>query len=150
MTLIFLLLSRGVDVFCSLAYKDVLMIGRGLLILVIVIALGLSAAEQQLNTLTQRQEFVRFLAMNRNNEGVYTLEVLGTSYTVSAVYEVAEIRNQDNSISILTPFAAWIIPKYLYIDCRKELAWLVLHIEYLEQYIRQGWKITNVYLQQFR
>lgn len=150
MSLIFLLLSRGEDVFCSLAYRDVLMIGRGLLILVVVIALGLSAAEQQLNTLTQRQEYVRILAANRNNEGVYTLEVLGTSYRVSAMYEVAEIRNQENSVNILTPFATWIIPKYLYIDCHKELAWLVLHIKYLEQYIRQGWEITNVYLQQFR
>jgi coenzyme F420-reducing hydrogenase beta subunit len=137
-------------VFCSLAYRDVLMIGRGLLILVVVIALGLSVAEQQLSTLTQRQEFVRILAMNRNDEGVYTLEVLGTSCSISAVYEVAEISNQDNSVSILTPLATWIIPKYLYIDCRKELAWLALHIKYLEQHIRQGWEIINVYLRQFR
>lgn len=150
MSLIFPLLSRGEDVFCSLAYRDVLMIGRGLLILVVVITLGLSAAEQQLSTLTQRQEFVRILAMNRNDEGVYTLEVLGTSCSISAVYEVAEISNQDNNVSILTPLATWIIPKYLYIDCRKELAWLALHLKHLEQHIRQGWEIINVYLRQIR
>jgi hypothetical protein len=119
------------------------MIGRGLLILIAAITLGLSVAEQQLNTLTQRQEFVQILAMNRNNESVYTLEILGSSYRVSAVYEVAEIRNQDKSVSIYTPFATWIIPKYLYIDCHEELAWLDLHLKYLEQYIRQGWEMIK-------
>jgi hypothetical protein len=147
---IFLLLARGEKMFCSLAYKDVVMIGRGLLLLIVVITLGLSVAEQQLSTLTLRQEFVRILAASRNNEGVYTLEVLDTSYSVSAMYKVGEIRNQDNSISILTPLAAWTIPKYLYFDCSKELTWLALQSEYVEQRVRQGWEMINVYLRQLR
>jgi hypothetical protein len=137
-------------VFCSLAYRDVLMIARGLIILVVVIALGLSVAEQQLNTLTQRQEFVRIFDINRNREGVYTMEVLGSDCSISAVYAIAEIKNQDASVSIKAPLVTWTIPKYLYIDCRKELAWLTSKMKHLEKYLRQGWEITNVYLRQFR
>ena len=136
--------------FCSLAYRDVLMIVRGLMILVVVIALGLSVAEQQLNTLTQRQEFVRIFDISRNHEGVYTMEVLGSGCSISAVYAIAEIKNQDASVSIKTPLITWTVPKYLYIDCRKELAWLTSKMKHLEKYLRQGWEITNVYLRQFR
>lgn len=124
--------------FCSLAYKDILMIGRGLLILVVVIALGLSVAEQQLNTLTQRQEYVRFFDINRNHEGVYTLQAFGSVYRISATYPVAEIKNRDTSVSIDTSLVSWTIPKYLYIDCRKELAWLSLQIKQLKEHIGQG------------
>jgi len=143
-------LLRGEDVFCSLAYRDVLMIIRGLIILVVVIALGLSVAEQQLNTLTQRQEFVRIFDISRNREGVYTMEVLGSDCSISAVYAIAEIKNQDASVTIKTPLITWTVPKYLYIDCRKELAWLTSKMKYLEKYLKQGWEITNVYLRQFR
>ncbi len=136
--------------FCSLAYRDVLMIIRGLMILVVVIALGLSVAEQQLNTLTQRQEFVRIFDISRNREGVYTMEVLGSDCSISAVYAIAEIKNQDASVTIKTPLITWTVPKYLYIDCRKELAWLTAKMKYLEKYLKQGWEITNVYLRQFR
>ncbi|EIW17193.1 MULTISPECIES: hypothetical protein [Pelosinus] len=131
--------------FCSLAYRDVLMIIRGLMILVVVIALGLSVAEQQLNTLTQRQEFVRIFDISRNREGVYTMEVLGSDCSISAVYAIAEIKNQDASVTIKTPLITWTVPKYLYIDCRKELAWLTSKKKYLEKYLKQGWEITNVY-----
>ncbi len=148
MSMYFLL--RGEDVFCSLAYRDVLMIIRGLIILVVVIALGLSVAEQQLNTLTQRQEFVRIFDISRNREGVYTMEVLGSDCSISAVYAIAEIKNQDASVTIKTPLITWTVPKYLYIDCRKELAWLTSKMKYLEKYLKQGWEITNVYLRQFR
>ncbi|SFL32103.1 hypothetical protein [Pelosinus propionicus] len=136
--------------FCSLAYRDVLMIVRGLMILVVVIALGLSVAEQQLNTLTQRQERMRIIDVSRNHEGVYTMEVFGSDCSISAMYTIAEIKNQDANINIKTPLVTWTIPKYLYIDCRKELAWLTLKMKYLEKYIKQAWEIANVYLRQIR
>jgi hypothetical protein len=137
-------------VFCRLAYSDTLIIIRGLLILVIAILLGLSATEQQLNTLTERQEIGQIFEMNRSNEGVYSLEVLGSSYNISAVYIVAEIVNQDKRVSVITPFHTLMIPKYIYIDGRKELAWLSLELRYLEQFINEGREKINVYLQQFR
>ncbi len=144
------LLLRGEDVFCSLAYRDVLMIIRGLMILVVVIALGLSVAERQLNTLTQRQEFVRILDISRNHEGIYTMEILGSDCSISAVYAVAEIKNQNAGVSIKTSLGTWTVPKYLYIDCRKEFAWLTSKMRYLENYLKQGWETINVYLRQFR
>jgi len=137
-------------VFCRLAYSDTLIIIRGLLILVIAILLGLSATEQQLNTLTERQEIGQIFDMNRNNEGVYSFEVVGSSYNISAVYVVAEIANQDKSFSIITPFHTLVFPKYIYIDGRKELAWLALEIGYLEQYIKEGSEKISVYLRHFR
>lgn len=141
---------RGEDVFCRLAYSDTLIIIRGLLILVIAILLGLSATEQQLNTLTQRQEIGQIFDMNRNNDGVYSLEVLGSNYNISAVYVVAEIANQDKGVSVITPFHTLLIPKYIYLDAREELAWLSLELEYLEQHINGSREKINVYLQQFR
>lgn len=136
--------------FCRLAYSDTLIIIRGLLILVVAILLGLSATEQQLNTLTERQEIGQIFDMNRSSEGVYSFELIGSSYNISAVYAVAEIANQDKNISIITPFYTLIIPKYIYIDGRKELAWLALEIGYLEQYIEKCRGNINVYLQHFR
>jgi hypothetical protein len=137
-------------VFCRLAYSDTLIIFRGLLILVIAILLGLSATEQQLNTLTERQEVGQIFDMNRNNEGVYSLEVVGSNYNISAMYVVAEIANQDKSISIITPFHTLIISKYIYLDCQKELAWLALEVGCSEQYIKEGWEKINVYFRWFR
>ncbi len=136
--------------FCRLAYSDTLIIIRGLLILVIAILLGLSATEQQLNTLTQRQEIGQIFDIERNDEGVYSLEILGSNYNITAVYVVAEIANQDKSVSIITPFHTLMIPKYIYIDARKELVWLSLELEDLEQYIDESREKINVYLQQFR
>lgn len=136
--------------FCRLAYSDTLIIIRGLLILVIAILLGLSATEQQLNTLTQRQEIGQIFDIERNDEGVYSLEILGSNYNITAVYVVAEIANQDKSVSIITPFHTLMIPKYIYIDARKELVWLSLELEDLEQHIDESREKINVYLQQFR
>lgn len=141
---------RGENVFCRLAYSDTLIIIRGLLILVIAILLGLSATEQQLNTLTQRQEIGQIFDIERNDEGVYSLEILGSNYNITAVYVVAEIANQDKSVSIITPFHTLMIPKYIYIDARKELVWLSLELEDLEQHIDESREKINVYLQQFR
>jgi hypothetical protein len=141
---------RGEDVFCRLAYSDTLIIIRGLLILVVAILLGLSATEQQLNTLTERQEIGQIFDMNRNNEGVYSLEIVGSNYNISAVFAVAEIVNQDKSVNIITPFHSLIISKYIYLDCKKELAWLALEVGYLEQYIKVSWERINVYFRRLR
>lgn len=136
--------------FCRLAYSDTLIIIRGLLILVLAILLGLSATEQQLNTLTERQEIGQIFAIDRSNEGVYSLEVIGSSYNISAMYAVAEIANLDSNISIVTPFHTLTIPKYIYIDGRKELAWIMKLIVHLEAFIKESKEKYNDYLQHFR
>ncbi|GMB00806.1 hypothetical protein [Pelosinus sp. IPA-1] len=126
--------------FCRLAYNDTMVIGRGLLILVVAIILGITATEQQLNSLTERENQAYVFNMNRSSEGVYNLEVLGTSYKVSAMYKVAEITNQENNLRIKTPYYTLAIPKYIYFDCRKGIAWLSLESREVETYIVAGWQ----------
>lgn len=126
--------------FCRLAYSDTMVIGRGLLILVVAIMLGIIATEQQLNSLTEREDHTYVFNMNRNNDGIYNLEVLGASYKVSAMYKVAEIMNQENHLRIKTSFYTLTIPKYIYFDCREGIAWLSHESREVETYIVAQWQ----------
>ena len=126
--------------FCRLAYSDTVVIGRGLLILVVAIMLGIIATEQQLNSLTEREDSAYVFNMNRNSEGIYNLEILGASYKVSAMYKVAEIMNQENNLRIKTSFYTLVIPKYIYFDCRKGITWLSNESREVETYIIVGWQ----------
>ena len=133
--------------FCPLAYRDIVLIGRGLLILVVAITIGISVVEQQLYSLTQRQECVQIFDMNRDNNGLYSLSVIGYSYSVSAVYPVAEIRNGDKEIIIKTSVCTLFIPKTLQFNCRKELAWLAVQVTWLKQFAIEIREKINVYVQ---
>jgi len=108
-------------VFCPLAYRETIVVFRGLLILVVVIMLGVSVSEQQLNSLTERQESVRAFNISCEYPGAYSIYILGSSYNMSAVYSVGEIINNDKAIIIKNEHHLIRIPTYIEIDCRKEL-----------------------------
>jgi len=112
--------------FCPLPYRDTLIVLRGLLILVVVIMLGVSVSERQLNSLTQRQESVRVFNINCDYDGVYSIYILGSSYNLHAVYPVGEMINNDKNIIIKAAHHSIIIPTYIEIDCKKELLLLEL------------------------
>ncbi|MBP2626378.1 MAG: hypothetical protein H6Q68_1089 [Firmicutes bacterium] len=105
--------------FCSLEYRDAIIVFRGLLILVVVIILGVSVSERQINSLTQRQDGVRVFSMNCDHRSVYSIYILGSSYNMSAVYSVGEIINNDKAIIIKTSHHHIVIPTYIEIDCKK-------------------------------
>ena len=147
--------------FCPLPYRDTLMVLRGLLILVVVIILGVSVSERQLNSLTQRQESVRAFTMNCDDKGVYSIYILGSNYNIKAVYSVGEIINTDKLIIIKIAQQSIQIPTYIEIDCNKELKLLELGANLLiskglsfkktlEVYLRELPPLLNVYIGHFR
>jgi hypothetical protein len=147
--------------FCPLVYRDAMVVFRGLLILAVVIILGVSVTEKQLNSLTQRQESVQAFHITHDRHGVYSIYLLGSSYTMSAAYTVGQIINNDKSIGIKTKNHSVTIPTYIVIDCKKELAvlnsWARLFVEKgfeyksnLDLYITVIQQKINVYIRQFR
>jgi len=107
--------------FCPLPYRDAIIIFRGLLILVVIVMLGVSVSERQLNSLTQHQDDVHAFTINCDTHGVYSIYILGTSYHVNAVYSAGEIINNDKVIMMKTDHHLISIPTYIEIDCKKEI-----------------------------
>ncbi|MBC8015360.1 MAG: hypothetical protein H7X79_06400 [Sporomusaceae bacterium] len=147
--------------FYLLEYRDALVVARGLLILAVVIILGVSVSERQLNTLTQRHESVQVFNITFDQKGVYSIRLLGSSYTISAFYSVGEMINNDKAIIIKTTNHHFIIPTYIEIDCRKELVLLDLwareladkgfkYKQHIHSYLYEIQQKLNVYIRQFR
>ena len=107
--------------FFPLADRDSFIVFRSLLILVLVVILGVTVSERQLNSLTQRQETVSAFDIRCEYPGIYSIYILGSSYNMSAVYSVGEIINNDKAIIIKTANQSISIPTYIEIDCKKEL-----------------------------
>lgn len=146
--------------FYLLEYRDTIVIMRGLLILAIVILLGVSVAERQLNSLTQRHESVQVLNISSDPRGVYSIRLFGSSYTISAFYPVGEMINNDKAIIIKTKNHFFSIPTYLEFDCRKELAMLDVWAralidegfkckQKLHSYLYEIQQKLNAYIRQF-
>lgn len=73
---------------------------RGVAALMIAVTLGVTLAENQLNNLTQRQEYVQAINLKRDTTGVYSFYLLGSEYSIRAVYNVARISHGDAEIGI--------------------------------------------------
>ena len=112
--------------FCPLEYRDSILIFRGVVILVVVIILGVSVTQQQLNSLTQRQECVGAFTIPYDQSGNYSMYLFGSSYDVKAVYSVGKIVNGDKAVFIETMDYSMKIPTYIEVDCKKELVLLDL------------------------
>jgi len=147
--------------FCPLDYQETGKIFRGFLFLIVIIILGVSIAEGQLNTLTHRQEYAYVFTVNSDSQGRYSIYLLGSSYNVNAIYSVGQFINNEEHIIIKTPYCSMSIPKYVEFDCKKELVllelWAKLLVEELEkckqtlnQYISFLQQRFNVYMRQYR
>ena len=146
--------------FCLLPYRDAIIVVRGLLILVIIITLGVSVSERQLNSLTHRQEAIRIFNI-QCEQGVYSIDILGSNHSVAAVYSVGELINKEQAIIIKTANHKITIPTYIEIDCKEVLVSLdagaiLLREEgfklkqTLELYLTGLPQKLNVYFRQFR
>jgi len=110
-----------------LASSDALMMGRGLAALLVVILLGVVITENQLNNLTERQEFEQALNVRRDESaGVYAAYFLGNSYKLKALYPVARLSNTDNSLTVTAGKKQLTIPTVLYADLGQAEYWLAL------------------------
>lgn len=96
------------------ALSEMLVIGRGLLVLTIAILIGVSVAEQQLTTLTQRRDDVEAFNVKRNIDNTYSFYMLGESLTIRAVYPVLRIINNDDGFAIEAAGRKVEIPGYIH------------------------------------
>lgn len=129
--------------FCPLGYRDSMIIFRGIVMLAIIIFLGVGAAEKQINSLTARQENVLAFALDYQAKGIYTILINGSSYQLSAIYEVGELINKDSQVVLKTKQGDIVIPKYIEFDCKKEL-------DLLDAYIRKIEEKLDVYIKAYR
>lgn len=147
--------------FCLLDSQEAGKVFRGFLFLIVIIILGVSIAEGQLNTLTQRQESAYVFRVSSDSQGRYSIYLLGSSYNVTALYSVGQFINNEENIVINTAYCRMNIPKYMEFDCKKELVllevWAKLLVEELgkckqtlNQYISFLEQRFNVYMRQYR
>ena len=119
---------------------DVQMICRGLMVLVVVIILGVTCAEKQLNSLTERQDFVEVLNIRHDKMGLYSVYVLGDGFSFSAVYPIAKISNNDRQIILEVTGQKLVIPTCIYIDSEKIVASLNV---WFKQFVMEAFKTKH-------
>ena len=147
--------------FCPLEYRDSVLIFRGVMILFFVVILGVSVTQQQLNSLTQRQEMLGNVSIPYDQNGIYSIYLFGLHYDVRAVYPVGKIISSDKSIQIKIMEYSMEIPTYVEVDCKKELSFLDFWIKVLVKeafkckqimglYVTMIHEKINVYVSQFR
>lgn len=76
--------------------SETALICRGIAALLIAVTLGVSLAENQLNNLMQCNEFVQAVNIKRDVTGRYSFYLLGTEYSIRAVYNVARFSNNEH------------------------------------------------------
>lgn len=147
--------------FCPLGYRDNILIVRGVIILVIIVIFGVAVTEQQLNSLTKRQDFVSVFNVTYDQSGIYSFYIVGANYQIRAVYPMGEIITSDRAVTLKTIHHKIILPTYLEINCEKELILLDLWAKLV---VREAFEIKgilgetirvlhekiNVYTSQFR
>lgn len=95
------------------ALRDWKMIRQGLALLSVMTVLGVMAAEQQINQLTERQTFVQSFNVVRGSDGTYLTYLFGDSYRVAGSYTVGAISNSDKAVYLGIGPKVYIVP-YIY------------------------------------
>jgi len=146
--------------FINLSKPDILMISRGLVVLVVVIMVGVAAAETQLNSLTHQHEFAQSFCVRRDRQGVYSAYIFGNGGSVSAVYQIAEISNKREIIVDAAGYRV-IIPTRFTLDYKEVLTLIKLWYKQfitealntkrtLERYMTEVYREADEYIRQFR
>jgi len=144
-----------------LEYRDTIIVLRGLLIFALVVILGVSVSERQLNKLTQREEIVSDLNISAESPGIYSIYILGSNYNMRAMCSVGEIINNDKAVIFKTANHSITIPTYIEFDCNEQFKSLDLGAQLLvdkgfhfkqslELYLKVTRQKLNIYIKQFR
>jgi hypothetical protein len=120
--------------------SEMITIAKGLLIMMIAISTGLSAAERQLNTLTQRQDGVQVFNVSRDPGGGYSFCVLGENFAVNAIYPVARVSQSDHGIMIEAAGKKLEMPAYINVDISQGTA--MYHLWH-KQFMDEAFKCKN-------
>lgn len=110
-----------------LASSDMRILGRGIMVLVSIITIGVVTTERQLNDMTRRQEFVQAINVRRDEAaGLYGVYFLGNSRQIRAVYPVAGIANAGRSLTLTADGRTISLPTVVYFDLKPVAYWLNL------------------------
>ena len=105
--------------------NDTARLRQGILLLVVVIMIGVTVAETQLNRLTHRQEFAQAFAVKRDSTGQYETYLFGGSVKARAVYPVARITN-GHEVIVNIGGDQWIMPVRVHVDAQAIIAKLAI------------------------
>ncbi len=92
-------------VFC-----DLKVFRRGLILFTVMTVLGVMAAEQQINHLTGRQNFVQSFNLVHSQDGQYLAYLFGEPYHVEESYAVGALSNSDKAVYLTLGTKVFIIP----------------------------------------
>ncbi|MBU2701485.1 hypothetical protein Ga0466249_002601 [Sporomusaceae bacterium BoRhaA] len=93
------------DEFC-----DLKMIGRGLFLLIVMTVFGVMAAEQQMNHLTERTNFVQSFNVVYSQDGTYLAYLFGDSYRIEECYQVGALSNSERAVYLTLGSKVMMIP----------------------------------------
>lgn len=101
--------------FIHLEPVDRLFIGRAFLVVFIVVIIGVSTAESQINNLTQNQEEGKAFRLARDG-GIYAISLLGENYHIDWQYLVGRIHNDDEKITLEIQGITITVPLRMYFN----------------------------------
>jgi hypothetical protein len=87
-------------VLLSISSADARVIGRGLAVLALAVAVGVAAADSQLNRLTARSDFSQALAVRRDAAGYYRAYLLGQSWAMRAAYPLGTVAGGNGKLTV--------------------------------------------------
>nr|WP_092068550.1 hypothetical protein [Dendrosporobacter quercicolus]NSL47137.1 hypothetical protein [Dendrosporobacter quercicolus DSM 1736]SDL77635.1 hypothetical protein SAMN04488502_101798 [Dendrosporobacter quercicolus] len=127
---------------------DITKLSRGVFLLVLLIMIGVTVAETQLNRLTHRQEFAQAFAVKRDNNGQYAAYLFGNSVKARAVYPVAQVTG-DQQIIVNVAGGKLVMPTRVRIDTQAILAKLAAWYQRMIQQAAEGKRLLQQYMAAF-
>jgi hypothetical protein len=108
----------------GLSAADTRVIGRGIAILCVAIAVGVVAVDNQLNRLTARHEFGQVLNVRREASGYYRAYIFGQSWGVRAVYPVGSITSGGDALTLEVGGRRLTVPTAVRVELDRAVFWL--------------------------
>jgi hypothetical protein len=108
----------------GLSAADTRLVGRGIVVLCVAIAVGVAAVDNQLNRLTARHDFGQALNIRREESGHYRAYVLGHSWGVRAVYQVGRVAYAGDSLTFEAAGRKLTVPTAARMELGRAAHWL--------------------------
>ena len=97
---------------------------RGILAALFVVLIGISVADMQINSLTQKHEFGKLMNLRRDPREGYSAYVFGKSYPLGGVLPLADIRYAGGELMLTTSAFEFRIPFRRSWDVAQYTGWL--------------------------
>ncbi len=134
----------------TLSTNDAKVITRGLAVLAVAVAVGVTAADNQLNRLTARNDFAQALAIRRDAAGYYRAYLLGQSLVMKAAFPAGTIASGDGTLRVAAAGLSVTVPTVARIELAAAEYWLDV---WRRQFVAAAWRTRaelNVYVEELR